>query len=168
MIDYFRLTRTGFSGIVTKPVIEKNIKTGHYLEELENGREHLLCTVSPEPGWISSGRFYFNPETLKFGNDLLASFTNRQLPTADCQLPTANRQLIIIDELGPLELKGSGWWPGIASLLKSSIQKLIIVVREEIMVEAWNLLKDHHVHIININDSLSPEEIARRVLWEPV
>lgn len=67
-----------------------------------------------------AGPFTFINEGLKLGN---AALSKENTKSAD---------LIIIDEFGPLELKGQGWRKNIDSLLASSDAVILLVVRREL------------------------------------
>jgi len=66
------------------------------------------------------GSFKFIADGLKFGNAILSSET---IKSAD---------LVIIDEFGPLEIKGNGWRRNIDSLLSSSNAIILIIIRQEL------------------------------------
>jgi hypothetical protein len=43
------------------------------------------------------------------------------------------RELLIIDEIGPLELRGGGVWPALADVLRAPLLRCLVVVRDEIL-----------------------------------
>ncbi|HUT46600.1 MAG TPA: nucleoside-triphosphatase, partial [Sedimentisphaerales bacterium] len=65
-------------------------------------------------------RFTFLPEGLKLGNAALSATAAK---SAD---------LVIVDEFGPLELKGRLWRENVDSLLASSSALILLVVRQEL------------------------------------
>jgi nucleoside-triphosphatase len=71
-------------------------------------------------GKNTTGFFNFITDGLKFGNAVLSA---KAIKFAD---------LVIIDEFGPLELKGHGWRRNIDSLLSSSNAIILIIVRQEL------------------------------------
>jgi nucleoside-triphosphatase len=68
-----------------------------------------------------AGPFDFLTAGLKFGNNVLNSED------------TKSADLVIIDEFGPMELKGRGWREKIDSLLGSSNAIILIIVRWELI-----------------------------------
>jgi nucleoside-triphosphatase len=66
----------------------------------------------------TTGSFNFIADGLKLGNATLSSEA------------TKSADLVIVDEFGPLELKGHGWRRNIDSLLSSSNAILLIIVRQ--------------------------------------
>lgn len=72
---------------------------------------------------IVQGRFHFAPETLDWGNMVLARAT-------PCQL-------LVIDELGPLEIEqGRGWTKTSDVLHRGDFALALVVVRPELVVKA--------------------------------
>lgn len=80
-------------------------------------------TLSPgvEPAVIQ-GRFRFDPQTLAWGNEALTYAT-------PCDL-------LVVDELGPLEMdRGGGWAKAFAALRGSDFALGLVVVRPELVVQ---------------------------------
>lgn len=72
---------------------------------------------------IVQGRFRFAPETIGWGNMVLAEAT-------PCQL-------LVVDELGPLELERKGGWQKAFDVLRrSNFALALVVIRSELVVKA--------------------------------
>jgi molybdopterin-guanine dinucleotide biosynthesis protein A len=148
MIDAFRLSDLKYAGIGTRAIYNDGNKTGFYLINLENGQEEPLCTTTATPGWIGFGKFNFDQDVLKKGNQIISSVS------------TSFNDLAIIDELGPMEMAGKGWRPGIDKLLKNTDKKLLIVIRDEILTQSLAIFNDIPIRIINIRDEITPEQAS--------
>lgn len=101
------------------------VKDGkRYLHHIKTGEEKLLEADEKPSGknHIKIGRFIFNKETFEWGKEKLLSALSE------------NPAWLIIDEVGPLELKGEGFEPVISRILseKKAIKNIniLIVVRE--------------------------------------
>jgi nucleoside-triphosphatase len=107
------------AGILTPAHFEDGIKTGIEVEDLKSGSWRNLATRSAEiPGEITYGDWDFDPEALAWGNELLA-----QSKLCD---------LLIIDEIGPLEFeRRQGWLKGLEALEKGKFKLALAVVRPE-------------------------------------
>jgi nucleoside-triphosphatase THEP1 len=91
--------------------------------DVYSGDERRL-TIGPdtEPAVIQ-GRFRFDPETLTWGNKILTR-------PCDCHL-------LVVDELGPLEIeRGGGWYRAFYALKRSDYTLAVVVVRPELVVPA--------------------------------
>ena len=72
---------------------------------------------------VIQGRFRFDPETLAWGNDALS----RAVPC----------HLLVVDELGPLEIeRGEGWAGAFDVLREADFTLALVVVRPELLVLA--------------------------------
>jgi nucleoside-triphosphatase THEP1 len=101
--------------------------------------------------WLKTGNFYFNPEALKRGNDMLS----------DSQI--LNKDLIVVDEIGIFELEGKIWADAVSRLIKNGAGIMIWVVRStlvEKVIRRWGL-KD--TVIIDI-DEVSLKEAEKMIL----
>lgn len=81
-------------------------------------------TVGPDAEQVVvQGRFRFDPETLAWGNQVLSR-------AHDCQL-------LVIDELGPLEVeRGGGWYKAFYALQRNDHALAVAVVRPELVIPA--------------------------------
>jgi nucleoside-triphosphatase THEP1 len=89
-----------------------------------SGGETRRLTLPPDvkPA-IIQGRFRFDPETMGWGNAALAH-------AAPCQL-------LVIDELGPLEIEQNrGWTKAFDMLHRGDFAMALAVVRPELIVQA--------------------------------
>jgi nucleoside-triphosphatase len=77
-----------------------------------------------------TGQFTFLADGLKFGN------------TALCKAAIKSADLVIVDEFGPLELKGQLWRRNVDSLLTSSSALILLVVRQELADKVQRIYKD--------------------------
>ena len=87
--------------------------------------------LTAPPGYtgkvVVQGRFRFLAETLTWGNELLATHP-------PCHL-------LVVDELGPLELeRHGGWWRAIESLQAGRFDLGVAVVRPELVEKAQKAL----------------------------
>jgi len=72
---------------------------------------------------VIQGRFHFDPEILAWGNDALSR-------ARACQL-------LVVDELGPLEIeRGEGWLETFDVLRRNDFALALVVVRPELIVQA--------------------------------
>ncbi len=92
---------------------------GSRVRNLGSGEERPLC--SREPPGIPFRRFFFSPQGLEFVNQVLTR-------------AAAEAEVIVVDEVGPLELGGGGFAPGLRALLRSRAF-LVLTVRPSLVEE---------------------------------
>ncbi len=91
-------------------------------------------------------RFTFVANGLKLGRDALS-------PAA-----TESADIIIVDEFGPLELRGDGWRRDVDSLLALSDALVLLVVRRELADRVQELYADVPIWIL---PAIEPESIDK-------
>ncbi len=80
------------------------------------------------PTGVPVGRYLFDPDALAWGTDILARST-------PCDL-------LVIDELGPLEMGGGGWAVGMDVLREGRFLLALVVVRPELVTEVLERFPD--------------------------
>jgi nucleoside-triphosphatase THEP1 len=107
------------AGILTPARFEDGVKTGIEVEDLTSGNWRNLAVRAAEiPTEISLGAWNFDPEALTWGNEILQKAT-------PCDL-------LIIDELGPLEFeRKQGWISGLEALDKGDFKLALVIIRPE-------------------------------------
>jgi nucleoside-triphosphatase THEP1 len=96
----------------------------------------LTLPPDAEPA-VVQGRFYFDPDTVGWGNMTLAGAT-------PCQL-------FVVDELGPLELeRGGGWKTAFDVVYKGNWVLALVVVRPELVVKAQLRLPRSAATVLNV------------------
>jgi nucleoside-triphosphatase THEP1 len=117
-------------GILAPGSFKEEQKEGFWLEDVSTGKRWLLSSRTPSEGWKRYGHYYFNPETLQEGHKIL-------IKAAD-----AKADLIIIDEVGPLEMSNGGWAPSIERLCETTTAPQLWAVRSSLADKAarkWNV-----------------------------
>ncbi len=110
-----------------------------FLINLETGEERALefneASTSKEK--LSVGRFVFNPQTFDWARGALLKLTRE------------SKSPVIIDEYGPLELRGEGFEPFLndGSILTLNLQ-FVIVVREKLIEKFVEKFKINNPQII--------------------
>lgn len=137
------------AGMLSRPVFENTKRVAIEAEDLRTGEKRQLAVQSetPTPGTKS---WAFDDSAIEWGNQVLQSST-------PCDL-------LIVDELGPLEFnRGEGWQMGIQAVDSKDYAIAVVVIRPELLGEA--LLRWGDANLVEID---TPEESAykARVLSE--
>jgi nucleoside-triphosphatase THEP1 len=120
-------------------------RNSYFAEDISSHTRKLLCSEVKLPEAFRQGRYYFSEAGILFGNKILIDSLDQPV------------DIIVIDELGPLEINDKGWTPAINKLLKSSKVPHLWVVRENLvnaMTRKWNVGK---VFVFHINEEKVPE-----------
>jgi nucleoside-triphosphatase THEP1 len=119
---YRRLSDQGVdvAGIISPPVFENGIKTRILVRDLRTGRQTQLAEIEATPGSLTEKRWRFSSEGWEHGRTGLA----RALPC----------DVLIIDEIGPIEILLSEGWVYALELLKEvEYRKALVTVRPELL-----------------------------------
>ena len=94
-----------------------------HIRNISSGEERILQVDSPiaNKKIITVGNYFFIEETFAWARGILLQ-SNRSCP-----------QWIIIDEIGYLELNGSGLEPAISQILPEIKHNVLIVIREKLI-----------------------------------
>ena len=133
--------KVGIAGFLSIGINENGQRCGFNLVDIESQNEFELCTNKKDESRLKFGQFYFNKDSLLRGEEVLS-------PENLC-----NKQLIVIDEIGPLELSDKGWSSSIEKLVSTSKIPHLWVVRKSILkkvIRKWNI---GNVYIFDIEDS---------------
>ena len=123
------LRKNGHSprGIISERKSDDTGTAGYDLVNIETGERHEFLRKSDESGPERIGRFVIVPGSIERGAAILNS---------------SGKGIIIIDEVGALEISGHGWASCIDGLLARPVSHLILSVREtqlEGIKSLWHL-----------------------------
>ena len=85
---------------------------------LQTGATFPLARLQGGSNWERAGRYFFDPEGINKAVKAILDFQDSDIT--------------VIDEIGPLELQGKGFWPALSSLRKND-HPTLIVVRENLV-----------------------------------
>ncbi len=106
LFDHLRLFEEKICGFLSKGIWTPSGSKDFVLKDLCSADEIHLASRSKKPGYIPAGRFYFNPEAIKSGKKIID------------QAILARSEVILIDEIGPLELMGKVWYQPFMKILE--------------------------------------------------
>lgn len=89
------------------------------LLDLKEGRRLPFLRRNGDEGWEHVGQFYFVPTTLEIARSLI--------------LQAEPSTLLVVDEVGPLELEGAGLWPALARVVFKPAVRSLLVIRESLL-----------------------------------
>ena len=149
IISELKRRRIKVAGFFSIGIDENGIRNGFNLSDIESGKLIELCSDKKDEKRLRLGRFYFNPEALSLGNEILKPAN------------IADKQLIVIDEIGPLEVKGQGWCRAIDDLTVNFTIPQLWVVRKSLVQKIsrkWNI---GDAYIFDIADSTTTEVVEK-------
>jgi nucleoside-triphosphatase THEP1 len=110
------------AGVVAPVVREAEQRIGYDVVDISTGERQPLCRVNDPLQEIRVGPFGFDPAGFRFGEIVLQSALNHRA------------EVIVLDEIGPLEQSGQGWSHCLERLLAANVPLLILSVRPAMLV----------------------------------
>lgn len=117
-------------GIISEKVVSESQVLGYDLIDIETNKSEILLRRSDEAVKERIGRFGIFTGGIERGNAILT------------RVRLSDNTIVIIDEVGVLELGDKGWSGCLTEILKTSNKQLLIIVRENLLEEVirkWNI-----------------------------
>ncbi len=130
LADQLKANGEKVGGFLAPGKFEHNQRKEFDILDLKSGTKMRLCDINQKEG-EKIGPFIFNPDGQNFGKNLLQPENLKDL------------EIIFIDEIGPLELKGLGWANSIDLLMDNPDKIHLWIVRRGIIkkvIQKWNLI----------------------------
>jgi len=140
-------------GILSPRITENGNTTGYDILDISTNERVAFLRKTGDKNSPQIGSYSILSEGLKKGHDVLKNSQN-------------NYQVVVIDEVGRLELNNEGWAENIRDLLSNSKSHLILSMRDRFIEEAvdkWSL-QDYTVLDVSDND----HENASRIIAQQV
>jgi nucleoside-triphosphatase THEP1 len=138
------------AGVLSRAVFDGEEKVAITLADVATGAERTLAVADETPGELRWGRYRFVLTTLEWGSDLLAAAT-------PCDL-------LIVDELGPLELTlGLGLEPALAVLDEGAFSLALVVVRPELLDTLREQLHCAEIRVVEV-DLQNRDQLPRQIV----
>jgi nucleoside-triphosphatase THEP1 len=129
-------------------------RTGFNLYDIETKQQVELCRREHNDKWLKYGRYYFNPSGFSKGNEILSV------------VRLSGKHVVVVDEIGPLELGNQGWSDAIDNLCTNSLITQIWIVRKNLVSKAakkWNV---GNIYIFKISEDsiFDAQELLIRII----
>jgi nucleoside-triphosphatase THEP1 len=141
LADLLKENNIPTGGILSEKVRSDSGVIGYNLINIETGESENFLRLDEERGTEKIGRYTICPAGLKMGNDILSTML--------CVVG----KLVIIDEVGRLELDDRGWSDSVSDLLQNRGNNILMTVRDTFMediIKKWDL---EEAVIFNITES---------------
>jgi hypothetical protein len=138
------------SGIISPAIFDGQVKIGIACQDIRSNETKFLARLrNPEDAGVTTKRWSFDPAVMHWTDDQLVK-------AVPCDL-------LIIDELGPLESEQDlGWRSGIHALESNLYHTALVIIRPSLLEIATHRFKP--VQIIKISVGDDPQSIATMIL----
>ena len=137
LIKEMRLSGKKVSGIISRGTFKNDKRNSFFVQDVSTGQEKLLMSTEPVNNSTKIGKFYINNEAFSWGKQVI----NRAI--------LSDIDVIVIDEIGRLEIDNGGWADIIPMVLRSE-KEMFFIVREEWLktfVDKFNIQEYNHIKV---------------------
>ena len=151
MIEGFSKRPIKICGIISPAVFVDGIKTAIDLRDVHTGQQRRLADLRrSNSSRIMTERWVFIEDALQWGNQVLRE-------SVPCDL-------LIVDELGPIELEhGQGFQWGIFALNSHQYKAAVVVIRPELLDQAARLWPGSEVIEINNDQAFGGQALTSSI-----
>lgn len=125
-------------GFLSETVWKKEEIVGYDLFDLKKERSIPLIRRTGEKEWQKIGSYFFIPQSLAEAEKII--------------LRGKEADILVVDEVGPLELSGRGFWPALMQVVFQPLNSYILVIRKNIIKDFLAMLGKSDVKIYDIKN----------------
>jgi nucleoside-triphosphatase len=153
LIENLKFENIKTRGIYSEKIFENNERIGYNIVDVKTFKSEKFLRAGSTENLEMIGIFSIFPQGLEFGIKHIKPGNNTDF------------ELVIIDEIGKLEISGKGWAQKIEELLMLQKNHILLVIREDVVdkaIEKWNLnnismIKIEEVEIMNAMEQIISE-----------
>lgn len=143
IIEALKTQNISVGGVFSPRILENDITIGYDVVDITSNKQEKLLRISDDLYTDKIGKYSLFHKGFRLGEDALHASKN------------ISSKVVIIDEVGALELENRGWAKGIHDLISASNSHIILSVRDsyvEQVIQKWNI-KGCCIYRITENDS---------------
>lgn len=125
-------------GFLSETVWRKQEIVGYDLFNLKKERSIPLIRRTGKKEWQKIGSYFFIPQSLAEAEKII--------------LRGKEADILVVDEVGPLELSGRGFWPALKQVVFQPLNSYIFVIRKNIIKDFLAMLGKSEVKIFDIKN----------------
>lgn len=153
LVEKLEADKKEVGGIYTSRIMENGKTTGYNIIEVSTKSNYNFLKTDGNETQERIGKFYIHSEGKNAAIKAL-QFSKK-------------KNIIVIDEIGKLELNGNGWADELQNLIQKKKGNLILSVRKEVIekvVQKWNIKPEKVFDVSNSNCAEINSEIIQKIL----
>jgi nucleoside-triphosphatase THEP1 len=135
-------------GFLSEAVFAGKDRTGYDLLDIQEERSLPLLRIAGEEEWQKTGPYFFVPLGIEKAEKII--------------LRSGGVDICVVDEVGPLEIEGRGFWPALERVLLPPSTHFLISVRESILENFMEILGKTDAKVFDITE----EDVFSRLKQE--
>jgi len=147
VIEELKRQKIKLDGFLSEALKDQE-KIGYDLLDLGGGKSVPFIRKSGRQDWQRIGPYFFIPKGLSWAKKII--------------LRSRKAEVLVVDEIGPLELSGQGLWDVLEKVIFQRVQKFLFVLRREILEDFLKMVGKIKVKIFDIEE----EDVFSRLIEE--
>ncbi len=123
LAEFLSLFEENVCGFISRGQFTNEGNKDFVLYNLSTRKETHLASRIEISSYYQAGKFYFNPEALNAGNEIIQKAINNSSP------------VLIIDEIGPVELLEEVWYESLINILQN-YKGIVVFSTRKRLIEA--------------------------------
>jgi nucleoside-triphosphatase THEP1 len=152
VVRELRRQKYRIDGFLSEAVWEKEETVGYDLFDLREERSFPLIRRTGEKKWQKIGSYFFIPQGLARAEEII--------------LREKDVDILVVDEVGPLELSGKGFWPALRQVIFNPVKSFLFVARINILEDFLKTLGECEVKIFDIKNKESFSRLIEEIKIE--
>ncbi|HPQ21768.1 MAG TPA: nucleoside-triphosphatase [Saprospiraceae bacterium] len=158
LVDTLKGVGIDIQGFLAPRILQNGRTVGYNIMDVSSGKMNNFLSTTPNNENVRTiGKYFINQKGLDFGFKLIALACKNQA------------RLVVMDEIGKLELQDKGWSKALNQVLISTDAKLILTVRDTFVsdiIAHFDLTK--YGHVITLNTSSVSKDKAEELVLKNV
>ena len=147
-IQQFEQKKLMVDGFLSEAVFKGQERVGYDLFDLIGKKSIPLIRREGKEDWQRVGSYFFIPSGLEEAQKIVSR--------------SQNSDICVVDEIGPLELSGKGFWPALKPVLFPPLLPFLITVRQSILEDFLRILEETDTKVFDIRE----KDIYSRLIEE--
>ena len=148
VIEELKKQQVKMDGFLSEGIVKDQEKIGYDLVDLRVGKSVPFIRKTGQQDWQRVGPYFFIPKALSRAKKII--------------LRSREEEILVVDEIGPLELSGQGLWDALEQVIFQRLQKYLFVLRREILEDFLKMVVKIEIKIFDIKE----EDVFPRLLEE--
>jgi nucleoside-triphosphatase THEP1 len=148
IIEELKKQKIKMDGFLSEAIRQDQEKIGYDLRDLGGGKPVPFIRKSGRQDWQRIGPYFFIPEGLSWAKKII--------------LRSREAEILVVDEIGPLELSKQGLWDALEQVIFQRVQEYLFVLRREILEAFLKMVGKIEIKIFDIEE----EDVFPRLIEE--
>jgi nucleoside-triphosphatase THEP1 len=137
-IQEFKRKKLVVHGFLSVAVFKGQEHVGYDLFDLNEEKSIPLIRRAGKKDWQRVGSYFFIPLGLEEAQKIISR--------------SQNSDICVVDEVGPLELSGKGFWPALKPILFPPLVPFLLAVRNSILEDFLSILAGTDTKVFDIRE----------------